>query len=516
MTADNATVQDGAPQGEARATPAELRRLARAHWAADRPDAALAAAWAAYEEQPEDCDGRALLARLLLQYPDRIGLERKSALLDFLQHPRIDPDQISPAGWRLVRRADDGFTQARDDGDLAALAARLADDDLVLALLRESPVGDRAVERTLTRLRRWLLLSSGWREHPRLVEALGAQAMLNGGAWPFDDMERARLEMSGPRPIAAAYLPRPDRPAKPKSDIDAHAVTRAVRTQYEGWPFPAWRRITVPGAMRLSDEIRRLDPDGPDSILDEAGILVAGCGTGREAATLALTYPQARVTAIDISEASLAYARRQCALVGAPNIRFIRLDLHDCAQIGERFDAVFCSGVLHHLPDPEAGWGALAAVLRPGGVMKIMLYSRIARFMVTAARSLIQDLANEPMTDDLLRRVRRRILERPDHAATKPLMDTNDFSTLVGTYDLLLHPHEDPFDVPRIARALDRFGLRLIAFLLPSADAAARYDAQHPHDPRHRDMAAWARFEKSELPRYAGLYTFMCRKPFAD
>jgi SAM-dependent methyltransferase len=433
-----------------------------------------------------------------------------------LQHPQIDPDQISPAGWRLVRRAYDGFRQAGDDGDLRALAARLADEELVLILLRESPVIDRTAERTLTRVRRWLLISGEWPDHPRLVEALGAQAMLNGGAWPFDDMERARLEMPGSQPIAAAYLARPDRRAESAPDMSCQAVTRVVRTLYEGWPFPAWRRITVPSGMRLADEVRRLDPDGPDSIPDNASILVAGCGTGREAATLALTYPQARVTAIDISEASLDYARRQCALVGAPHIRFLRLDLHHCAQIGERFDAVHCSGVLHHLPDPEAGWGALADVLRPGGAMKIMLYSRIARFLVTAARSLIGDLANEPVTDDLLRRVRQRLLERPDHAAAKPLMETTDFSTLVGTYDLLLHSHEDPFDLPRIGRALDRFGLRLIAFLLPSADAVARYDAQFPHDPRHRDLAAWARFEKSELPRYAGLYTFMCRKPLAD
>ena len=92
-------------------------------------------------------------------------------------------------------------------------------------------------------------------------------------------------------------------------------------------------------------------------------------------------------------------------------------------------------------------------------------------------------------------------------------MNTRDFSTLVGTYDLLLHPHEDPFDVPRISRGLERLGLRLISFLLPTIDAALRYDARYPHDPRHRDIAAWARFERSELPRYAGLYTFVCRKP---
>jgi hypothetical protein len=43
-------------------------------------------------------------------------------------------------------------------------------------------------------------------------------------------------------------------------------------------------------------------------------------------------------------------------------------------------------------------------------------------------------------------------------------MYSQDFATLSGTYDLLLHRHEDPFDIPRIERALDRFGLRLLLF----------------------------------------------------
>ena len=147
--------------------------------------------------------------------------------------------------------------------------------------------------------------------------------------------------------------------------------------------------------------------------------------------------------------------------------------------------------------------------------MKIMVYSRIARFLVVAARTLIRDLMVEPTTDEVLRRVRQRIMEHTEYGPANLLMNTQDFSTLVGTYDLLLHPHEDPFDVPRIARALDRLGLHLISFLPPTTDAAARYDARYPHDPRHRDMAAWAQFEKSELPIYAGLYAFMCRKPLA-
>ena len=492
----------------------DLRRLARERWAADHAEAALSAAWAAYQAQPDDCDGKVLLTALLSRYPGHIGADKKPALLKLLEDPQIDPEQIAAAGWFLMLRDDRLRANIGEDREFAALAAHLDVSDLTLVLLRESPVMDRVAERTLTRLRRWLLLSGTWRGYQRLVDALEAQALLNGGAWPFDETERALLDVSAESPIAATYLPGPTRSTEPASDdAAADAVTHAVTKQYEGWPFPAWRRITVGNSLRLPDEIRKLDPEGPNSIPVDAETLIAGCGTGREAATIALAYPATRITAIDLSETSLKYARRQCDLVGATNIRFIRLDLHKIAELGERFDAIYCSGVLHHLPDPEAGWSALAAVLRPGGVMKIMVYSRIARFLVSATRNLIRDLAAGPITDDLLRRVRQRIMEHSEFAPARLLMNTRDFSTLIGTYDLLLHPHEDPFDVPRISRGLERLRLRLISFLLPTIDAALRYDARYPHDPRHRDIAAWARFERSELPRYAGLYTFVCRKP---
>src|SRR3954462_11311311 len=100
------------------------------------------------------------------------------------------------------------------------------------------------VEHILTRLRRWLLLSGAWPDFPRLVAALAAQATHNGGAWLFDEEERARLEADPAAAIAAAYRPRAaaaggDRP------ID-DPVTRAVADQYHRWPYPAWSRVTVP------------------------------------------------------------------------------------------------------------------------------------------------------------------------------------------------------------------------------------------------------------------------------
>jgi ubiquinone/menaquinone biosynthesis C-methylase UbiE len=291
-------------------------------------------------------------------------------------------------------------------------------------------------------------------------------------------------------------------------------VTRAVAAQYEGWPYPPWTRITVGEEMRLPDEIRAMDPEVAKALPVEANMLIAGCGTGREAAGVALRYPDVTVTAIDISEASLDYARRQCATLKIGNVHFLKLDLHDVARLNQRFHAVSCGGVLHHLPDPERGLNFLVDVLQPGGVMHIMVYSRLARLRISAAQTLINDLMQQPVSDDLLRQVRQRFLQRPEHPLAAHVMRSWDFATLAGTHDLLLHRREDPFDITRIEHALDRLGLRLLSFQLPTRADTARYDAMFPHDPRHQDIKSWARFERSEI---GGNYEFWCcTKPAAN
>lgn len=184
------------------------------------------------------------------------------------------------------------------------------------------------------------------------------------------------------------------------------------------------------------------------------------------------------------------------------------------AALGLRFEYIRCTGVLHHLADPEAGWAALAAVLRPGGAMSVMLYSRVANMIVLAARRLVRDLMDAPVTDDILREVRRRVMAAGNEHASSPMMRFVDFSTLAGTYDLLMHRHVDPFDVPRIERAMQRLGLSLLRFNVPDA-FRERYLEQYPHDGQYRDFAAWHRFEVSNPFVFRG-HEFWCQKPVRD
>jgi SAM-dependent methyltransferase len=489
----------------------KLRQLAQKYWAAGRFKAALHAAWAAYRLDSQDHNSKVLLVRLIERFPAAVDSDKRSDLVRLLQDRELEPECISRAGWFLVLH-DEPWQAAANNSGFDTLAEYLDADELSLALLREAPVSHLDAECALTKVRRWLLCFGQWPRYRRLVDALAVQATLNGGAWPFDEGERRHLDRSSGLPIAAAYLPVRLCTLLRDNNKLTDPVTRVVAEQFERWPWPVWRRVIAPQKKCLSDVIRALDPHGPDCLSIESKILIAGCGTGRQAVKRALEFPDAAITAIDVSEASLRYARQRCVTLNIRNVRFLNLDLHNISDLNEQFDAIWCSGVLHHLPNPERGWAALAAVLRQGGVMKIMVYSCIARLWVAAARTLIRDLACEPINDDLLRRVRQRLMDRSSSRIVQSIINSSGFATLAGVHDLLVPRHEDPFDISRISRGLDRLGLRLLSFLLPTPDLSACYHAMFPHDPMCRDMQAWAEFERSYPFSFFGMYSFWCRK----
>jgi SAM-dependent methyltransferase len=472
--------------------------------AAGRFPEALEAARRALIEAPDDGDSKRLASRLLGRNPSAASAEWLEEIARLVVDPDIDPMMVAPAGWQLILTPR-GSVGAHSE-DPAALARALEGDDFALALLGQTYVTRLDAERLLTGLRRWLLLSGAWPDFPRLVAAMAVQAAHNGGAWLFDEEESGALDRNPGAAIAAAF--RPPAPIAEAAQA-ADPVTEKVADQYRHWPYPAWTRVTVPPPTTVPAEVAGVDRGNPSGLPIAAEMLVAGCGTGREAALAAFRYPDARITAIDLSDTSIAYARSRCREGPPARIDFHALDLLDVAKLGKRFHFIACSGVLHHLPDPEAGWAALAGVLEPGGVMRVMVYSEAARSEIRAAQKSLGDLSGRPVDGDLLREARRRLIA----GAPAIVEGSIDFYTLPGIYDLLLHRHEDSFDVPRIARALDSLGLELLAFDLPSPALRARYRWDHPGDEAMRDLAAWAALEREQPSLFRSMHKFWCRKP---
>jgi 2-polyprenyl-3-methyl-5-hydroxy-6-metoxy-1,4-benzoquinol methylase len=473
---------------------------AKALWEAGDTEGGLEAAWAVFDATG-DPEAKLLIGRILRADHGALTATRAMMLAPLLSDPEVDPGMVSAAGWKYLLRDTDLFAP---ECDPAALAARLEHHALALTLLREDVVSLSDAEQSLTAARRWLLLLQRWHDFPALRDALLAQAAHNGGAWPFDAQERAALADAAD--FAAAYLPA--RPVAPPAPAYTDAVTRKVAEQYESWPYPVWTRPARYKPQSWTAEIRKLDPDGPP-FPENPDVLIAGCGTGKQIALTALARTGGNYLAIDIARTSVAAARKNCEDAGVTGVEYHVMDLHDVASLNRQFDAVLTTGVLHHLPDPEAGWQALAKVLKPGGVMHVMVYSLVARLRVKAWRQFLGPLLQGPMSDDRLREIRARIMTLPPNM--RPV--TRDFQSLAGTHDLVAHRHEDPFTAARIRDTLDATGLELLRFNLPSPKYRERYRAEHPHDMAQRDLGALTKFERAYPTVFAAMYDIWCRKP---
>src|ERR1700722_16609822 len=178
----------------------------------------------------------------------------------------------------------------------------------------------------------------------------------------------------------------------------------AVRAFYESHPYPA----PISSLDRRLDRYRDPHRRRAQSLLlwplekprADRAILVAGCGTS-QAARYALTEPDARVTAIDISETSLRHTRDLQQKHGLRNLRLHRLAIERIGELGETFDQIVCTGVLHHLSDPDAGLRALRNVLARDGAMQIMVYAPYGRAGITMMQDYCRLLAIGVGDEDL-------------------------------------------------------------------------------------------------------------------
>ena len=126
------------------------------------------------------------------------------------------------------------------------------------------------------------------------------------------------------------------------------------------WDAETYDEIADPQFRWGAAVVDRLELDGDEAVLD------AGCGSGRVTSLLAERLPGGRVIAVDGSTSMLDTARRRLAPFG-DRVRFVLADLMAPLPIDEPVDAVLSTATFHWIPDHDALFGHLAAVLPPGG-----------------------------------------------------------------------------------------------------------------------------------------------------
>ncbi|MDF2367224.1 class I SAM-dependent methyltransferase [Sneathiella sp.] len=299
--------------------------------------------------------------------------------------------------------------------------------------------------------------------------------------------------------------------ALPRLSASGDAVSGAVQAQYEESPYPRWRELRSGGETTLPALLKRLFPSITAPMPAESPtVLIAGCGTGRHALRTARRIIGATVTAIDLSRSSLAYGARQAEALDIQNVTFAQADLVDLPDSLGRFDLIEACGVLHHMADPEAAWRGLTKFLAPNGVMKVALYSESARQDVIAVREMVGERM-ETLSLDNIRSFRKELLALPEDHPAASVTKALDFYSLSGCRDFLFHRHEQRFDIPRIAAAIDDLGLEFLGFEFADPKVMTAYRARHGDDPSGRNLANWQAIEAENPALFRGMYQFWCR-----
>ncbi len=445
----------------------------------------------------------------------------------------------------------------------------LARDELLRFLLQSAPVTDPGLERLLTSLRSALLalsLEAPDKASPEFALeffcALARQCFINEYVFALSESERTRSEALchalgaalrannpvSPRLVVTAACYRPldsiagaeallalalpgdidelltqqlrepaevarSRASIPRLTAIENPVSQSVRRQYEENPYPRWVKLAPATEWTtISAYLRNMFPmvriGGSDR--RESEILVAGCGTGQHSIETARRFPRARVLALDLSLASLGYARAKTQAAGLGNVRYAQADILKLGTIEQTFDVVETTGVLHHLDDPWEGWTILLAKLRSGGFMRLGLYSRLARQGVGTARAWIAQRGYRATADDI-RRCRQEMMSASVQTFGR-LVRSPDFATTSACRDLLFHVNERHFTLLEIDAFLTQRGLAFLGFELESY-LGEKYRRRFPEDAAMTRLDLWHRFELDNPHTFAGMYQFWIEKP---
>jgi len=293
-----------------------------------------------------------------------------------------------------------------------------------------------------------------------------------------------------------------------------HGTSVAVRRQYEENPFPRWVKVPLNRPMPLIDEwmpkyfpFSKFRKIGKGADLD---VLIAGCGTGLHSITFARVFPGARILAIDLSMASLGYAKRKTREMGISNVEYAQADILELGSLEKRFDIIASSGVLHHLAEPEKGWRVLAQLLQPDGCMHIGLYSERAHRNLIAAQRFLAERGFTPSVESIRRARQELVTAAATDASLASAMMFTDFYCTSEFRDLYLPTQMHRFTIPKIKSFLDENRLEFIGFSVKNE--IREQFLKHCPVESEGDLQLWDKFESEYPDSFATMYEFWIQK----
>ena len=170
----------------------------------------------------------------------------------------------------------------------------------------------------------------------------------------------------------------------PALRLPGNERTERVRDFYSAAPFPGYPPHDNLSWLRARAERSRFARLLDAAIPADARMVEIGCGTGQM--SLYLARADRIIIGADLTRASLLLGSQAAQRFAVDKVLFVETDLAAAALRPASFDVVYCSGVLHHTPDPRRSFEQVARLVRPGGMIILGLYNSIARLPLRLRR----------------------------------------------------------------------------------------------------------------------------------
>ena len=316
--------------------------------------------------------------------------------------------------------------------------------------------------------------------------------------------------------IVSGYIAEHDELLAIKVDIKQiksieNQASIAIAKNYEEYPYPRWIDWDFPEPGKRIDKLQEFFAFDELSFSSRPfNVLVAGCGTGSKAIEYAIGYGEkAKIFAVDLSRTSLSYAIYMSKKLNIRNIEFMQMDLLDLPSLEMTFDIVECTGVLHHMQDPMKGGEAIIARVRNSGLVHISLYSELARRSIVELR---EKYALKPnMGNDEIRYKRMQMMKNDTQLIDEGLSLRWDFFDLNRCKDLLFHPLEHRFTIPKIKAMLTELNLEFRGIERPDIIRSELW-THYPAKNEIRNFQKWHEFEVRHPDAFGNLYEIWALK----
>jgi len=273
--------------------------------------------------------------------------------------------------------------------------------------------------------------------------------------------------LSGLRPASPAAGARTVKLSRGTVDppCDMDDTTTRVRDFYEAFSYPSGPPVMRSGFdPRLLLSYGALERDGARPI----HVLDAGCGRGMGLVAAASMQPDVRFLGVDVNRVGLRELEHEARRRELANVSTAELDLMTLEGLTTPpggFDVIHCSGVVHHLTNPEQGLARLAGRLAPHGVLSLMVYSKRGREHIDPIARALSALTapDEPLEERL--RLARQLVESMARQGEDDMWcrarDVDD----VEFVDRYLHPQATSYDIESLWKLLEASGLKFLRWV---------------------------------------------------